>query len=75
MERGGGARLLFRDIMLQSLLETLPDLLGGDGLQVGGREDPVNDGRVLRSFCWEDYLLISLALLACPFLIITYAEG
>jgi hypothetical protein len=57
------------------LLETLPDLLGGDGLQVGGGEDPIDDGRVLRSFGWEDCLFISLALLACPLLIIKYVEG
>jgi hypothetical protein len=51
--------------MLQRLLEALPDLLGGDGLQVGGGEDTVDDGRVLRMFCWEDWRSLATALLAC----------
>jgi hypothetical protein len=59
------AGLLVGDVMLQRLLEALPDLLGGDGLQVGGGEDTVDDGRVLRMFCWEDWRPLATVLLAC----------
>jgi hypothetical protein len=41
--------------MLQSLLQALSYLLRGDRLQIGGGEDPVDDGRVLRPFCWKDW--------------------
>ena len=41
--------------MLQSLLQALSYLLRGDRLQIGRGEDPVDDGRVLRPFCWKDW--------------------
>ena len=52
--------------MLQSLLEALPDLFRGDCLQIRGGKDPIDNGRVLRSFCWEDWLLLALTPLNCP---------
>ena len=49
--------------MLQSLLQALSYLLRGDRLQIGGGEDPVDDGRVLRPFCWKDLSLLAINLL------------
>lgn len=43
-------------------MQSLPNLLRGDGLQIRGFEDPVDDGRVLRFFGWKYCLLIRIYL-------------